>query len=85
MSEQVYFLTIGLPLATILLVFGMKYFSALQQAKAKQAQDVLYQRLAAQATQAQAEAATLLSSINASMNSLNTRLAAVEAILKEVE
>lgn len=31
MSEHLYLLTIGLPLATILLVFGMRSFAAVQQ------------------------------------------------------
>jgi len=35
MSEHVYFLTIGLPLATLLLIFGMKYHAAIQQARAR--------------------------------------------------
>jgi hypothetical protein len=35
MSEYLYLLTICLPLGTILLVFGMRYFSAVQQAKVR--------------------------------------------------
>jgi hypothetical protein len=42
MSEHLYLLTISLLLGTILLVFGMRYFSAIQQAKARLANDDAY-------------------------------------------
>lgn len=85
MSEYVYFLTIGLPLATILLIFGMKYFSAAQQAKARLANDEAYRQMAAQATAAQAETAKTLASIDATLADLKARLGGVEKLLKEVE
>jgi hypothetical protein len=46
MSTTVYLLTICLPLATVLLVFGMKYFAMVQQAKARTARDEADRRLA---------------------------------------
>ena len=85
MSEYVYFLTIGLPLATVLLIFGMKYFAAIQQAKSRLANDEAYRQLAAQATTAQAETAATLAAINATLADLKTRLSGVEKLLKEVE
>lgn len=85
MSEYVYFLTIGLPLATILLIFGMKYFSAAQQAKARLASDEAYRQIAAQAAAAQAETAKTLASIDATLADLKARLSGVEQLLKEVE
>lgn len=85
MSESVYLLTICLPLATILLVFGMRYFSAVQQAKARLANDDAYRQIAAQAAAAQARTATALSSIDATLADLRSRLAMVEKMLKEVE
>ena len=39
MSPVIYLTTLCLPLATILLVFGMRYFAQVQQAKAKLAND----------------------------------------------
>ncbi len=39
MSPAIYLTTLCLPLATILLVFGMRYFAQVQQAKAKLAND----------------------------------------------
>ena len=85
MSEYVYFLTIGLPLATVLLIFGMKYFAAIQQARSRLANDEAYRQLAAQATTAQTETAATLASINATLADLKTRLSGVEKLLKEVE
>ena len=85
MSEVVYFLTISLALGTILVVFGMKYFSAVQQAKARLANDELYRQLAAKASATQAETSQALTSIDASLSDLKGRIAAIEKILKEVE
>lgn len=85
MSEHVYFLTISLPLATMLLIFGMKYFSAAQQAKARLANDEAYRQIAAQAIAAQTETAKTLASIDATLADLKARLSGVEKLLKEVE
>ena len=85
MSENLYLLTICLPLATILLVFGMRYFSAVQQAKARLASDTAYRQIAAQAASAQADTALALTSIDATLTDLKARLTGVEKILKAVE
>lgn len=85
MSEKVYLLTICLPLATILLIFGMRYVAAVQQARARLANDEAYRALAAKAAAAQAETATALASIGASLADVKARLAGVEKVLKEVE
>ena len=45
MSTSIYLLSLCLPLGTLLLIFGMRYFSAVQQAKAgkfKGGTDVLF-------------------------------------------
>lgn len=39
MSAAIYLTTLCLPLGTILLVFGMRYFAQVQQAKARLAND----------------------------------------------
>jgi Tfp pilus assembly protein PilO len=85
MSETIYLLTICLPLATIILVFGMRYWSAVQQAKARLANDQAYRDLAARAATAQSENAIALNAVNASLADLKTRIAALEKVLKEVE
>jgi Tfp pilus assembly protein PilO len=85
MSTSVYLLTICLPLVTVLLVFGMKYFAAVQQAKAKLAHDEAWRQLAAQAAQSQAETAVQLAAMGAALARLEARSASVEQILKQVE
>lgn len=85
MAEHLYLLTITLPLATVLLVFGMRYVSAVQQAKARLANDGAYRQLAEKAATAQAETATALTAIQAALSDVRARLTAVEKILKEVE
>jgi len=85
MTELLYLLTLCLPLGTILLVFGMRYVSAIQQAKARLANDDAYRRIAETAANAQSDTAAALSSIEAALTDVRTRLVAVEKILKEVE
>lgn len=85
MSVSVYLLTICLPLAAIVLVFGMRSYATIQQAKAHQANDNDYRQLAEQAAAAQAETARRLASMDAALGELKSRVATVEKVLKEVE
>jgi hypothetical protein len=85
MSERVYLLTICLPLATILLVFGMRYLSAVMQARARLASDEAYRQLAEKTAASHTAAATALASIDATLAELKARVAGVEKVLKEVE
>ncbi|MDG0794151.1 hypothetical protein OMP38_27440 [Cohnella ginsengisoli] len=84
MSGSMYLLTICLPLATLLLIFGMRYFSAIQQAKLRFANDEAYRQLAERAVAGQMEAATALASIEASLSDLKTRVGTIEKVLQEV-
>jgi Na+-transporting methylmalonyl-CoA/oxaloacetate decarboxylase gamma subunit len=84
MSEHIYLLTLGLGLGTILLIFGMRYFSAVQQTKARLANEAAYRSIAEKAVAAQAESATALASIQTTLSDVRTRLTAVEKILKDV-
>ena len=77
MSTNVYLLTLFLPLATVLLVFGMKYYAMVQQARARTARDDADRRLADD-TLAQ------LAAINAALARLDARMGAAEKVLKEV-
>lgn len=79
-----YYMTLCLPLATVLIVFAMRYISAVQQAKARLANDGVYQQIAAKAAASQSETAAALSSIQATLGDAATRLTAIETILKEV-
>ncbi len=85
MSATIYLTTICLPLLTILLVFGMRYLSAVLQARARLANDEAYRLLAEKAVASQAATATALASIDSTLADLRTRLVAVEKVLKEVE
>ena len=71
MSESVYFLTICLPLATILIVFGMRYRALVLQARAQAAGNV--------------DSAASLKAIADSLADVQARLAGIEKILKAVE
>jgi Tfp pilus assembly protein PilO len=84
MSTTVYLLTICLPLATVLLVFGMKYVALVQQAKARTARDEADRRLADELARTQAETVAQLAAMNAALARLDARLGAVEKVLKEV-
>lgn len=77
MSAALYLTTLCLPLGTILLVFGMRYFALIQQAKARLASDEAYRQIAEKAVADHGAAASALTSIE-------TRLAAIEKILKDV-
>ena len=85
MSEHVYFITIALPAATILIVFGMRYHAAVQQARARLANDDAYRQTAEKAAAAEAATAAALAAIQASLADAAARLAAIETVLKAVE
>lgn len=85
MSEINSLLSLSMLLGTIVLIFAMRYYSAIQHAKARLASDVAYGRLAAQALASQAETAAALASIGTALADLKSGLATVEKILREVE
>jgi len=85
MSEHLYLLSIGLFFGTILLVFGIRAFSAIQQAKVRNASDAAYRQIAEKAVTAASENTASLAFIQASLADVRTRLAAIEKVLKEVE
>ena len=81
MTAFIYLLTLILPLATI---FAIRGWSAIQQAKARLANEDEYRRIAEKAAGAQADTANALTAIQASMSEVQARLTAVEKILKDV-
>jgi Tfp pilus assembly protein PilO len=85
MSELLYLLTVCLPLITILIVFGMKYFAAIRQARARVLEDNAYRSLAEKAVAVQSEAAASLAVLQSELSQITARLTAVEKILKAVE
>lgn len=85
MSVPVYFLTICLPLATLLVIFGMKYFAAIQQARASQTREAALEQLVQQASAAQQRTAAELERIKSSLASLDQSVAGIGRILAQVE
>lgn len=85
MTVTLYLLTLCLPLATILIVFGIRYFSAIQQARVRAASDDAYRRIAETTAAAQSETAAALAAIQASLADVRTRLSSIEKILKDVQ
>jgi hypothetical protein len=82
---MLYLLTLVLPLGTILIVFGVRYYALTQQARARLANDDAYRQLAESASAAQSRIATSLAAMEASLSDVHSRMAAVETILKAVE
>ncbi|HJT43646.1 MAG TPA: hypothetical protein VJ750_09110 [Rhizomicrobium sp.] len=80
------FLTVVAPfVVTILLVFGMRYGSAVLQARARLAEESRYRALAEKATAAQAESEAALQAIRSDLSRVAASLASLERILKQVE
>ena len=84
MSEQIYLMTLTIPLGTVLVIFAMKYLSAAYKARSEAASAEAYRELAARAAAAQAENAAALAAIRATLGDMQGRLAEVETMLKEV-
>ena len=85
MSENTFFAAFFFPSLAAVLIFAMKYLSGMFQAKVRLAQDEAYRDLAAKAATAQTETASALSSVSATLVDVQSRLVALEKILKEVE
>jgi len=84
-KASVFLLVTILVLVTVILVFGMKYFSAARQASLRVASEDGYRALAERTVKAQEAGAELLGAINAGLADIERRLASVEKVLKEVE
>ena len=77
MTTMLYLLTLVLPLATILIVFAVRYYAVVQQARARLANDDAYRQLAESASTAQSRIATSLAAMEASLSDVRTRMADV--------
>ncbi len=78
MNENVFLAAFFFPAAALVLVFFMKYLSAILQARVRLAQDEAYRAIAAKAAAAQTE-------IAASLGNIQIQLAGIEKILRQVE
>jgi len=74
-----------LVLITLVLLFGMKYFSAARQAMFRAASDDSLRQLAEMSATAQAASAASLTAVQSDVAEVKTRLAAIEKLLREVE
>jgi hypothetical protein len=83
--ETIFLAAFFFPSAAAVLVFFMKYVSAVLQARVRLGQDEAYRDLAAKAAATQAEVAGALSSFAKVLGEIQSRLAVVEKILKDVE
>jgi hypothetical protein len=81
MSTAQFLIFVSPFVGTILVVFGMKYFSAVWQARARIANDAMYQALAEKAVTAQSD----LYTIRVELSKVAASLAAIEKILQQVE
>ena len=85
MSEHLYLLTIVMPLLTVLLIFALKYISAIYQARTRSQSESAYRELAQAASSAQSETAASLAAIRTELAQISARLATVAKILQQVE
>jgi Tfp pilus assembly protein PilO len=74
-----------LVLVTILLVFGMKYFSAARTVHARANGEEAYRELTEKAVSLQAANAASLAAVQADFSEMKIRLTAIEKLLREVE
>jgi hypothetical protein len=85
MSENTFLAALFFPAAAAVLVFFMKYVSAVLQARVRLGQDEAYREIAAKAAAAQAETVAALHTLGPVLAEIQSRIAAVERILKQVE
>ena len=85
MSENIFFAAFFFPSLAAVLIFAMKYLSVILQAKVRLAQDEAYRDLAGKATTAHTETAVAVSALNVTLVDVQSRLIALEKILKQVE
>jgi hypothetical protein len=85
MAEHVYLLTIILPLATILLIFTMRYWSGAVHAHKNKANEEAYRALSDKVNVALQDQASSLIALKSDVAKLSVSLVAIEKILKDVE
>lgn len=85
MTENAFLAAFFFPAAAAVLVFFMKYVSAVLQARVRLAQDEAYREVAAKAAAAQAETVAALRDLGPVLAEIQSRIAGVEKILKQVE
>lgn len=82
---NIFFLLTVLGLAVVLIIFGMKYFSAGRHARLRFAGEGSYRELAERAVASQSASATALATVQSDLADVRTKLAAIEKVLRQVE
>lgn len=80
-----FLLVTALVLLTCVVIFAMKYFSVVRRAQLSHASDGAYRALAERAVRGQEEMMLVVTGLRATIEQVETRLASVEKVLKEVE
>ncbi len=84
MDPNIFYAAFFFPAAAAVLVFFMKYVSAILQARVRMAQDEAYREIAAKAAAAQADAAAPKVDSVAALADIHAQLASITRILKDV-
>jgi Tfp pilus assembly protein PilO len=85
MSENIIYAMLFFPAAAAVLIFFMRYVSEIMQARARLGHDEAYREIATKVAAAQSEMAAVLSSLSVTLTEVQSRLSALEKILKQVE
>jgi hypothetical protein len=85
MSENSLFAAFFFPSLAAVIIFSMKYIAAILQVKFRLSQDEAYREIAVKTATAQAEMVEGFSSMQITLVEIQSKLAALEKILKEVE
>jgi signal transduction histidine kinase len=81
----IFLLVTILVLVTIIVIFAMKYFVAARQARLRITSEDGYRELMERTVSAQERSTELLAALEGNVSQIETRLANVEKVLKEVE
>ena len=81
----IFLLVTILVLVTVIVVFAMKYFAAARQARLRITSEDAYRELVERTVSAQERSTELLAALKGNVSQIETRLANVEKVLKEVE
>ena len=84
-KAAIFLLVTILVLVTVILIFAMKYFAAARQARSRITSEATYRELAERTVEAQEKSVEILAALKSGMSQIETRLASVEKVLKEVE
>ena len=84
-KAAIFLLVTILVLVTVILIFAMKYFAAARQARLRITSEDTYRELAERTVEAQEKSVEILAALKSGMSQIETRLASVEKVLKEVE